>query len=87
MTADDLYQMSEQFFPHRGVPVLFRDILYNLLGYFYAVGDTTEETVDFYSRLIKDNKNYVKRKEDIQYYMDLGCKAENVELAEVLYEK
>ena len=35
LSFDDFYTMSEQFFPHKGIPVLFRDILYNLTGYAY----------------------------------------------------
>ena len=45
---EDFYQMSEQFFKYRGLPVLFRDILYQLLGYFYAVSDSSDETLNFY---------------------------------------
>ena len=45
----------------------------------------TDETIEFYSRLIKDHKAYVKRKEDITYYIDVGCKPENVELAEIFF--
>ena len=52
LSFDDFYAMSEQFFHLKGLPVLFRDVLYNLLGYAFAVGESTEETLDFYSRLI-----------------------------------
>ena len=38
LSFDDFYMMSTQFFTTaNGVPVLFRDILFNLLGYFYAL--------------------------------------------------
>ena len=70
LSFDDFYIMSEQFFQYRGLPVLFRDILYNLIGYFYAVSDYPEETLDFYHRMIKDNEHYVKRKKDIQFYIE-----------------
>ena len=85
LSQEDFWQMSEEFFPYKGLPVLFRDILYNLLGYFYAVSDNPEETISFYSRLIKDNQQYIKRKEDMQYYLELGCNPESVHLAEILY--
>ena len=55
LSFDDFYIMSEQFFQYRGLPVLFRDILYNLLGYFYAISDNPDETLNFYTRMIKDN--------------------------------
>ena len=58
LSFEDFYMMSEQFFDVKGLPVLFRDILYNLMGYFYAVSDRTEESVNFYSRLIRENQNY-----------------------------
>ena len=45
LSFDDFYIMSEQFLQYRGLPVLFRDILYNLLGYFYAVSDNPDETI------------------------------------------
>ena len=39
LNFEDFYLMSTQFFTTaNGVPVLFRDILFNLLGYFYALG-------------------------------------------------
>ena len=55
ISFDDFYIMSEQFLKYKGLPVLFRDILYNLIGYFYAISDNPDETLNFYTRLIKDN--------------------------------
>ena len=77
--------MSGQFFPYKGLPVLFRDILYNLLGYAYAVGETSnehaiEESLNFYKRLLKDNQHYVERKKDTQDYLERGCPAACIEL-------
>ena len=63
LSFEDFYQLSEQFFPYRGLPVLFRDILYNLIGYFYSTGDDVETTLEFYQRMIKDNSKYIKNKE------------------------
>ena len=34
LSFEDFYMMSEQFFPYKGLPVIYRDILYNLIGYF-----------------------------------------------------
>jgi len=28
LNFEEFYQMSEQFFPYRGLPVIFRDVLY-----------------------------------------------------------
>ena len=42
---------------------MFRDVLYNLIGYFYGMADGSEdETLEFYRRMIGDNKHYIKRK-------------------------
>ena len=49
--------------------MLFRDILYNLIGYVYAIGDNPDETLEFYKRMIKDNQHYVSRKKDIKFYL------------------
>ena len=40
LNFEDFYIMSEQFFTTKGLPVLFHDILYNLIGNVYAVADT-----------------------------------------------
>ena len=85
LSFEDFYTMSEQFLPHRGLPVLFRDVLYNLVGYVYATGDSPEETLSFYKRMITDNSHYVKRKEDMQFYMDQGCHPDCMEIAPLLY--
>ena len=79
--------MSEEFFTYRGLPVLLRDILFNLMGYFYALSDNPEETLDFYARLIREHKHYVKRKEDMAKYMELGCPPECLDIAPYLYGK
>ena len=84
LSFDDFYIMSEQFFQYRGLPVLFRDILYNLLGYFYAVSDNPDETLDFYTRMIKDNQHYIKKKKSIKFYLDKGCKPEAIDYAQYI---
>ncbi len=65
LSFEDFFMMSEQFFQVKGLPVLFRDILYQLMGYFYAVTESPEESVNFYARLIKENASYVKNKEKL----------------------
>ena len=65
LSFEDFYMMSEQFFQVKGLPVLFRDILYQLMGYFYAVTESPEESVNFYARLIKENASYSKNKEKL----------------------
>ena len=82
LSFDDFYVMSEQFFPYKGLPVLYRDILYNLIGYFYAVSEDPDETLDFYKKLIKDNQQYVQRKKNVKFYIEKGCKPEAIDYAE-----
>ena len=84
LSFDDFYMMSEQFLPYKGLPVIYRDILYNLIGYFYAVSENPDETLDFYRRLIKDNQHYVQRKKDVKFYLNKGCKPEAIDYAEFL---
>ena len=50
--------MSEDFLTYKGTPVLFRDIVYNLVGYMCSLGEL-EETSNFYKRLIQDNQHYI----------------------------
>ena len=69
------------------MPVLLRDILYNLIGLVYAMGDTHEESIGFYTRLIKDNKHYIKRKGDYQFYVELGCHPDVIDIAPSIFEK
>ena len=83
LSFDDFYVMSEQFFPYKGLPVLYRDILYNLIGYFYAVSEDPDETLDFYKKLIKDNQQYVQRKKNVKFYIEKGCKPEAIDYAEL----
>ena len=85
LSFEDFYLMSEQFFPHGGLPVLFRDLLYNLTGYAYAVGESPEDTLAFYSRLVADHTHYIKRKEDMQYYIEQGCHPDCLDLAALMY--
>lgn len=87
LSFEDFYMMSEQFFDVKGLPVLFRDILYNLMGYFYAVSDRTEDSVNFYSRLIRENLNCQKTKELHQFYAEQGINAENIEIAGFIYDQ
>ena len=82
LSFDDFYIMSEQFFPYKGLPVIYRDILYNLIGYFYAVSENPDETLDFYTKLIKDNQQYVQRKKNVKFYINKGCKPEAIDYAE-----
>ena len=73
LNFEDFYIMSTQFFTTaNGVPVLFRDILFNLLGYFYALdfNSNPEETLKFYTQLIKENNDFMNRKEELQWYME-----------------
>ena len=65
LTFEDFYAMSEEFLTYKGLPVLLRDVVYNLLGYMSALGDSLEETSNFYKRLINDNQHYMSRKENI----------------------
>ena len=85
LSFNDFYAMSERYFKYQGVPVLYRDIIYNLLGYFFAIAESPDDSLIFYSRLIKDNNNYMKRKEDIQYYLDRGCDPDCIDVADYLY--
>ena len=86
LSFEDFYQMSEQFFEVSGLPVIFRDILYNLLGYIFAMGADAEETVAFYSRLVKEHLDYVKKKEDTQFYMEQGLSPNDLDIATFIFD-
>ena len=51
LSFDDVYAMSEQFFSYKGLPILFRDVIFYLLGYCYAISDNLDESIHFYARL------------------------------------
>ena len=55
------HQMGD-YFSHDGLPVLFSDILYTLLGFAFSKGPHIENTVDFYRRLKADSQSYLKMK-------------------------
>ena len=58
LSFEDFFLMSEDFLTYKGTPVLFRDIVYNLVGYMCSLGEL-EETSNFYKRLIQDNQHYI----------------------------
>ena len=57
-------------FTYGGLPVLYRDILYNLIGYVFGVPDlTAQETLNFYNHLIKDSAAYTQWHEKRKYFL------------------
>ena len=85
LSFEEFYQMSEQFFPYKALPVLFRDILYWLLGYFYAVSDNSEETLNFYQQMIKEHEGYLKLKQQTQLYLERGLNPKYIDIAEFIF--
>ena len=56
-------------FKYGGLPVLYRDILYNLLGYAFGIqGLKAIEIVEFYRRLINDNQAYIQWHETKRHF-------------------
>ena len=86
LSFEDFFQMSEQFFPYKGLPVLFRDILYWLMGYFYAVSDNPDETLNFYQRMITEHESYLKVKQQTQFYLEHGLQPKYIDIAEFIFQ-
>ena len=86
ITLDEFLHKCDQWFTYGTLPVLYRDILYYLLGYMVSLdANDIEMTLNFYSKIIKDNKNYVKFYNKNKRWRALGCDEDLLEIADVIY--
>jgi len=56
------------------------------MGYFYAVSDHSEETLNFYQRLNVEHENYLKLKQKTQHYLDNGMNPKHIDIAEFIFK-
>ena len=65
-------EFTEIEFTYDELPVLYRDILYNMIGFVFGLpGPSSDPTIDFYNRLIKDNAEYTRWHDKRRYFLKI----------------
>ena len=86
ISQDEFINQCDNWCSHGKHPVIYRDVLYFLLGYMVAIDPSdVKTTLDFYEFIIKDNENYAKYLAKNEMWRKRGCDPDLMDIADIIY--